>query len=690
MLGNLPSETTSFVGRAVELGRLGGLLEAGRLITLTGVGGVGKSRLALRTARKARSRYRDGVWWVDLSPLRDPRLLAVLIARTLGLVEQSARTANEDLCSWLSDKNLLLVLDTCEHLVAECRHLVAELLQSAPGLSIVASSRQPLGCKGELVCEVRPLPVDGTDCDALRLFRERARAVLPRQDLRDPRWTGAATEVCRQLDGIPLALELAGARLRMWTVQQVAERLGGRFEVLSDPWMSRPQRHRTMRTAIGWSHELCQPLERLLWARLSTFSGDFDIASAQAVCSGGPLGPTEVEQTLAGLVGKSVVRQSAAGPPARFRMLDTIREYGRHWLKELGEEHVVADRHARHYAALAQQAEGQWLGSRQLYWADRLSAEHTDLRTALEHLLASDPAQALEMAADLWFHWFCCGHLREGRQFLERALRSGPTEPSQARTRARWTLGITALLQGDLATSLGLGHQLVREREHEPKRRDEAHGRRRLSQPARHAAEAELRAAHLLGTSLLMPGDAASALEVTRGALRAAPQGLHRTSGGLLCRLATSYALCALGRNEEAASEAGALREVCAAAGEHWMRAYADYILALAALASGKPQVAARHARAMLAAKRLLRDSFGIALGLELLGAAIATQGGGEEAARLLGGGHAWWRAVGLPRMGSPSLEAIRASAEHSARSSVGDQAYERAFRSGVEAAAGW
>ncbi|MFJ3927631.1 ATP-binding protein [Streptomyces sp. NPDC090022] len=673
MLGNPPPEMASFVGRERELGHLDTLLREQRLITLTGVGGVGKSRLALRAVRDRRQARRDGVWWVDLSPLRDAGLLTATVAHALGMAEHSPRSPDEELCAWLSDKELLVVLDTCEHLVAACRHLVGELLQSAPGLTVLITSREPLGCPGETLLDVRPLPTDGPDSDALALFRDRALTATPLAvaAFSDPARTAVAAELCRRLDGIPLALELAGARMRRWPLEQLAERVDTRFELLCDTRSALLPRHRTLRTAIGWSHELCEPLERLLWARLSVFAGDFDLAAARAVCSGGPLPASRVERVLAGLVAKSVVRcteERGAGP--RYRMLDTICEYGHGWLTELDEVGTVTDRHAHWYAALARAGDEGWLGPQQLDWSRRMAADHTQLRTALEHLLGTDPVAALEMAGSLWFFWFACGHGHEGKAFLERALRAGP-RTGAAYTQALWALGLTCLLRGELTEALAWGRLCTRAAD-------------QLADPER-----ELRAAYLTSVAVLMPGDPVRALGLAGPAARTSHGGPPTGPGWLLCRLSTGYALCVLGRYEEAAAEARGLREVCAALGERWLRAYADYVLAVAALRLGQYGEAARHVRAMLSGKRLLGDRFGIALGLDLLAAATAALGDGELAARLLGTGHAWWRTVGRPQMGSPSLADVRNEGERRARAMIGDEAYESAFRGGAAAPTG-
>ncbi|UQX00067.1 NB-ARC domain-containing protein [Streptomyces sp. RerS4] len=671
--GNLPPETASFIGRDGELARLRPLLRERRLVTLTGVGGVGKSRLALRAAAARAQARPDGVWWVDLSPLRAPGLLTTTVAHAIGLADHSAHSLDEELCAWMADKELLLVLDTCEHLVTEVRHLAGELLQSAPGLTVLTTSRERLGSPGELVFEVRPLSTDGPDSEALALFRARSLAAAPHRAavFADPARARIAAEVCRRLDGIPLALELAGARLRRWTLEQTARRLDARFEVLTDGRRAPGHRHSTLRTAIGWSHELCEPLERLLWARLSVFTGDFDVAAARAVCSGGPLPAARVERVLEGLVAKSVVRRSEQrGAGARYRILDTIREFGHDWLTELGEVRSVADRHAHWYAALCGAAERGWLGPGQVDWHRRMTAEHAQVRTALEHLLGTDPRAALEMAGDLWFYWFACGHVHEGRAFLERALAGAPATGA-AHTQALWALGLTMLLQGDLAGAGEVATRCVR-------------AAARLADPER-----ELRAAYLRAVAVMMPGDPAEALELAGPRARASHGGRPGGAGLLLCRLAGAYALCDLGRFEEATREAEALRAACAELGERWLRAYADYVLAVAALGLGRHGEAARHVRAMLSAKRLLGDRLGIALGLDLLATAVAGLGDGELAARLLGTGYAWWRTAGRPQMGSPSLTALRDEGERQARAAIGDAAYESAFLGGAAAPTG-
>ncbi|MFJ9975810.1 ATP-binding protein [Streptomyces cyaneofuscatus] len=735
-VGFLPEETSSFVGRRAELARLETALAERRMTTLIGPGGVGKTRLALRAARAAADRYPDGAWWADLSPLYDDALLLPTVSDAVGLADHTLRMPVEALCEWLSDKRLLLVLDSAEHLRAPCSHLLAELLTTSPGLTVLVTSRQPLGTRGEHAVRIQPLPVDGAP-DALQLFEDRLRAGDPRAGLDAPGDRAAAADICRRLEGIPLAIELAAAGIGRHTVAQLATRIGTRFDApvdAEDLTASRldlladdslwPRRHRTLRTTIGWSHELCTPLERLLWARLTLLRTDFDEETAREVCTGGPLTPQEVDRALQGLVAQSVVQRDGT----RYRMLDTLREYGRMWLAELGEERAAADRHARSFLGLARRAHEGWTGPDQITWYHTIADTHLDLCAALDHLLAHDVAAAQEMAGRVGFFWACCGHLSEARGYAQRALESGPVEGPH-RTRLQWVLGVAALLQGDFATAEKYGALCTAIALYD------------------HDDEGMLGATYLSGLTQLMNGEPAAALEAAERVLRmtetappdGGPDGRRATAtdcatdttsepttsepgacgpgacepttsesgtrepgtrepgasepGGdsaplesahrLRCRLITVFALTALGRLTESVRAAAALRRACERGGEYWTRSYADYQLALIALLQGRPEASAVHARAMLAGKHRLRDSFGIALGLDILAAAIAAQGAGAQAARVYGTGHAYWRMVGHPQRGTPELGPVRETCELQARAAVGDEAYQRAFERG-------
>ncbi|MFI9624393.1 ATP-binding protein [Streptomyces sp. NPDC052042] len=659
MASDIPEETTSFVGRKAELAGLEHTVAAHRLTTLTGSGGVGKTRLALRAARQAVPAYRDGVRWADLAPLHDDGLLIATVSDAVGLSDHTLRTPVDALCEWLADKELLLVLDSCDHLLPACAHLLGEILTTSPGLTVLATSRQPLGLRGERPVEVAPLPVEGAG-DALTLFRDRAAAAAPGLTLRAPAAAEAAAEICRRLEGIPLAIELAAGALGEESVERVAARIRTRFDVPADA-SALPPRHRTLRTAIGWSHELCTPLERLLWARLTVLRGDFDEDTAREVCAGGPLTENGVAEALNGLVAKSVVRRDGA----RHRMLDTIREYGRMWLAELDEERAAADRHAACFHGLARRAHAGWTGDDQITWYHRIAETHADLCAALDHLLVHDTAAAQEMAGRIGFFWCCCGHLPQTRDYARRALDAGPAEGPH-RTRALWVLGMTVMLQGDYSAALRLGRECT-----------EAASRDGID-------EGILAAAYLCGLTHLMIGQ-------PRASLRRIEQVLGFTGTGsrleaayrLRCRLITVFALIGLGRLDEAAEAAGELRSACRARDERWTLSYVDYQLALIALMRGDAETSAAHARAMLAGKYRLRDRFGIALGLDILAAAIAAQGAGARAARVYGTGQVYWRMVGHPQRGTPELGPLREACERQAREAVGDAAYQRAFERG-------
>lgn len=366
-------------------------------------------------------------------------------------------------------------------------------------------------------------------------------------------------------------------------------------------------------------------------------------------------------RVLDGLVAKSVVGRDGL----RYRMLDTIREYGRMWLAELGEERAAADRHAACFLGLARNAHAGWTGDDQISWYHRIAEAHADLCAALDHLLVHDTAAAQEMAGRIGFFWCCCGHLPQTREYARRALAAGPTEGPH-RTRALWVLGITVMLQGDYPAARRLGRECTRE-------------------AARDGTdEGILAAAYLCGLTHLMTGRPEAGLREVDRVLRSTGTATPLEKAyRLRCRLITVFALTGLGRLDEAAEAASVLRAVCEALDECWTRSYVDYQLALIALLQGDAESSAAHARSMLAGKHRMRDSFGIALGLDILAAAIAAQGAGARAARVYGTGQVYWRMVGQPQRGTPELGPLREACERQAREAVGDAAYQRAFERG-------
>ncbi|MEU8495846.1 regulator [Streptomyces lavendulae] len=668
----------SFVGRDAELAALRAALTERRLITLTGPAGVGKTRLARRALGPDAAgaagpgapgpRFPDGIHWADLAPLPGDRLLLDAVADALDLADHTPRTLAEAVRAWIRPRRLLLVLDCCEHLIGPLRLLVRDLLDAAPHLVVLLTSREPLALAGEHVLEVGPLPHEEPAGEALALFTARADAVRPG---RAPAWTpsrlAAARAICARLEGVPLALELAAAQLTDHTVEELADRLSRRIGPLSGGAGDRPPRHRALRTAIGWSHEWCTPAERLLWLRLSVFGGTFDGAAARAVCSAPPLAAADVAPLLASLVAKSVVRRSPDG--AGHRMLDTIREYGAMWCDGIGERDALRARHAHHFLELVRTADEDWPGPGQRGAYRGVAAAYGDICAALDHLLATEPTAALELAGRVGFFWACCGCLHVARSYLERALSAARPEDvdTAGRVRALWALGVTVLLQGEHEEA----HRLAVACEALAARPDAGPG------PA-------LDAAYLLGVSHLLAGRPLAARIVADNALEAFPGTPFDSGPRLRCSLVRVFALTGTGLLTDAREEAERLRAGCVERQEYWTRAYADYQLALIRLFEGRPAESAEHARAMLESKRELGDSFGTALGLDLLAAARAANGDGAGGAHAYGAGHAYWQAVGHPQRGTPELRSVREEFERTARAALGDAGYEAAFAEGV------
>ncbi|MEV0176790.1 LuxR C-terminal-related transcriptional regulator [Streptomyces sp. NPDC050803] len=447
--GQLPVELTSFVGRADELDLIQGSLGRSRLVTLVGPGGVGKSRTALRAAGLAAERFADGVRLVELSALHDPELIPATLAGVLELPEQSGMSTLDAVVEHLRRRRLLVVLDTCEHLVDACAMLCDILLREAAGLSVLATSRQPLDVPGEHCVPIPPLPAE----DAVDLFVQRAAAVTGGGPL-TPADRERTLALADRLDGIPLALELAAVRLRAVPLAELVARLDRRFEVLTGGRRTALSRHQTLRTAIGWSHELCTPQERLLWARLSVFAGSFELSTAERVCSDAELPPEQVVEALIGLVDKSVV-QRIGEDGGRYRLLDTIREYGADMLTHTGGADAVRRRHFAYYEELAGRFWDEFVSPAQVRLFRAFRDNVADVRAALEYGLATEDlvADALWLASRLMPYWRAAGTLSEGRYWIDKGLDRTPQDcPERA-----WGLfmtGESGVWTGDLEIAL--------------------------------------------------------------------------------------------------------------------------------------------------------------------------------------------------------------------------------------------
>jgi predicted ATPase/class 3 adenylate cyclase len=414
---NLPSPLTSFVGREAEIEEVERLLGGARLLTLTGPGGSGKSRLAVAVAAALLSQFRDGACFVDLAPVTDPALVPAAVANALGVPEAPGRPILDGVKEHLRHRELLGVVDNFEQVV-EAGPVLEELLTSAPGLRAMVTSRVVLSLRGEQEYAVPPLGGDA----AVRLFCERAVAVDPRFAVTDEN-APVVAEIAARLDGLPLAIELAATRIKVLAPDQLLARLERRLSLLTSGPRSLPERQRTLRATIAWSHDLLEPDERRLFARLSVFTGGWTFESAEAVCDPGGLGLDALDG-LTSLVDKSLIRRAEPpGRPARFSMLETIREFGLEQLEASGDLEPTRRRHAEHFLGLAAEAEPHLGGPDQGRWLDRCEQEHANLRAALGWAVdqgQAGPAQAA--AGALWRFWQQRGHLTEGRQWLAEAL----------------------------------------------------------------------------------------------------------------------------------------------------------------------------------------------------------------------------------------------------------------------------
>lgn len=458
---NLPTPLTSFVGREREALEVKRALSMTRLMTLTGAGGTGKTRLALEVARDLVGAYPDGVWLVELAPLSEPDLAPRAVAAVLGVREQPDRSITQALCDHLASRQALLVLDNCEHLLDAAARVSKELLCACPRLRILATSREPLGVTGESILPVPTLSVpdagigasgrDLMSSGAVRLFVDRARSRLPAFEL-TPENADAVARICRELDGIPLAIELSTARMGALAVEQVAERLEDSLKLLTGGDRTAAPRHRTLRATLDWSYALLEPPERSLFERLSVFAGGFTLEAAEAVGSGDGMEENGVLELLSRLVDKSMVVVEAVGDGGmRYGMLEPVRRYGRERLESSGESPDVRRRHAAWYFELAREVE-PWLGgARRQACLNRLEREYANLRSALGWTIETgETDQGLWFGGALAEFWYMSGHLAEARRWLDAALANGPdAPPTPARARALARAGWIAWEQGD-------------------------------------------------------------------------------------------------------------------------------------------------------------------------------------------------------------------------------------------------
>ncbi|MEC3957280.1 LuxR C-terminal-related transcriptional regulator [Nocardia sp. CDC153] len=444
--GNLPEEVTSFVGRREELATAKRLLPTTRVLTLLGPGGMGKTRLSRQIGQLVSRAFPDGVWLVELADVQDPALVTLAVTEALDLRDESTAPLPR-LTEFLADKRLLLILDNCEHLIEACAALVGRIIATTPDVRVLATSREVLGIPGEQVMPVPPLTVPetaGEDGDALQLFVERATAANPGFQA-TPANRAVLAEICRRLEGMPLALELAALRLRMFTPEQILDRLDDTIGLLSAGPRTAPQRQQTIEGAIRWSYDLCTGAEQSLWEQLSVFAGGFDIDAAEAVCE---LGSASLMEALTGLVDKSVVMLRFDGDVARYSMLEPIRQFAADRLAERGAAHQVRARHREHYRQLAMRGQTAYWTAEDVAWFGELSREHANLRAALKSGLEDEPLRTMATVTVLRPFWEHNRFLSEGYRWLTDSLARNP-EATAERAKALSSAASLAALLGD-------------------------------------------------------------------------------------------------------------------------------------------------------------------------------------------------------------------------------------------------
>lgn len=664
---NLPLEVTTFVGRRSERGRIRELMSESRLVTLTGFGGIGKTRLALRVADERR-RVFDGVYVVALGGLVDPQAVPDRVAATLGLRERPAESTLLTIVEYLRPRSVLLVLDNCEHVVEQAAVLAESLLRTCSGVHILATSREPLRIDGEVEHRVAPLTIPRevvgeeplTRYEAVQLFLDRSRSVAPDFTLTDDNRDDIAG-ITNKLEGIPLALELAAAGLRIFSPSELNEQLTDKWELLGRGSRTAPYRHSTMGACIEWSFDLCAAAERLLWAKASTFVDGFDVDAAATVCFDPDDEP--VVQTLASLVEKSVLTVSTHDGATRYRMLPPIRDRGRVELARMNRTAEAARRHKDYFLALVARSHEEWFGPQQLDWIYRLRREAANITAALD-LCAAQPEYAdagLKAGSDLLNFGLVEGRFQQGRRWFDRILRTRPGD-REIRARALRTAGLWATMQADFRSATSLIDE----------GRTLAH---------RLGGELEALFVHADGFVALYTGDLRRSEQLLGEAMGAfVKSGDQATLAHCLTSRALSRLL--LGDLEGALDDHRACLEITEPAGEIWLKSWSLWIAALALWMGGDPTAAKQHAAQSLRGQRSIGESFGIAVLLETLALFSATTDP-RTAATLLGAAQNDWDRIDTTTRILPALEPLHSESTESARAQLGETGFEAAWKEG-------
>jgi predicted ATPase/DNA-binding CsgD family transcriptional regulator len=671
MQGNLPVELNSFVGRDAELLEVRRLLAVTHTVTLTGPGGIGKSRLALRAAGELGRHFSDGGWLVKVAALESAELLRTALAHSLGVYERGDVGIEAALLDHLQPRRLLMVLDNCDSLLEACRELVESIVSRCEGVRVLCTTRQRLGVPGEAVVVVAPLGVPAAteqvsfvevaDAEALRLLVDRARAVAPSFALTDEN-SAAATDICRRLDGLPLAIELAAVRLTSMTAGDLLGRLDDRFQLLTAEHGQQSPRHAALQTTVEWSHELLGEEGRILWRRLSVFAGSFEIEAAEAVCSGDGLERGRVLDLITSLVDRSILTMAPGGLKGRYRFLETMRLYGLERLREAGEEAELQRRHAAWYVERFSGERPWWCGAGQTKGLDLLDAEWANVEAALDFLAESvaDAQTGLRLAADLWLYWLVRGRYRLARQHLEGLLVKVP-EPTGTRAMALWAVGFFAQATGDHDVALAKFEES-----------------RRIS--AKRGMDRELGYALTgLGLVRLRRGELHAALEVF-AASRATMRDVEDATGRCLGVYFLATARAAAGQLADALSLAKEGLEI-SEAGDMFARGNLNTLLGIVEWLLGDSQAAEDTLKEALRTQDGIGHRWGMATSVEGLAWVAASSGRLERAAMLLGTGAALWQELGNALI--PYWQPYHDASDADARTGLGDQHFQARWEEG-------
>ncbi|MFC9556775.1 ATP-binding protein [Rhodococcus sp. NPDC056960] len=680
--GNVPSTATSFIGRRQQRKEIRDRLAAGRLVSLTGPGGVGKTRLALQVADEMNHLFANGVYFVELASVSHGGDVSAAVVHALGIVDQSNRDTTSKLIDYLRDREILLILDNCEHVLPGAVALISEMLRHSPSTRVLVTTRTSLSVTEEFLYPVPPLtvPVDAAPVsveslpqfESIRLLQERAEAACPGFVL-DENNAAAAARLCIQLEGIPLAIELAVARMRILSLDQILERLTDRFGLLTTGSRSAAPRQQTLRSLVDWSFALCTEPERHLWARLSVFAGSFDLTSAEGVCGdgypedGGHQATTTLD-LLSSLVNQSILVVEGQESSMRFRMLETIRAYGADILALTGGSEEFRSRHRQYFLDVVENLERSWCGPDQAASAKWMRVERENLNAAFDTASPGDDYQ-LELVAGLRYRWYADGYIAEGRRWADEALDAPDVDraPTPARATALWVAARVSLLQGDHTAAA--------------QRLDECEAvASRL-----HLADAAAHCLGLRGLAAQLRGDLAEAESRFEVALRELAA-VGETAEWLMASFEYAVVLSLGGRSADALAVSTSALTVSQQRNERWARSYLKWCQGLDHWIQGHFTAANAAAIDALRDHRDFDPSLGTALMTELLAWIAGSTGRFERAAQLIGGSRSLWRRTGTELMAfGPTLTGYHSACRGQLEQSMTPRALSTALRAGAK-----